>query len=206
MTFHDDRLKRPGSLTAKKYDEAKITCTNIGCTTDLKIDKINHHEFFQCPVRLIKCPATRCNYKNTPSKIHQHALRYPYQEFYCERCFGVFSAEVLKDDCIIKLQQWLEDNIKQPFPHHPEIANHRTGDVILPPHVTHYPFDMEALTDAQVGPLIPLPLSSNIGLTGLAPRLRRHVIQRQEGLPNGHDEVDARSNESEDNLSQFNLI
>ena len=75
----------------------------------------------------------------------------------------------------------------------------------MPPHVIHYPFDMEALTDAQVGRLIPLPLSSGIWLTGLAPRLRRHVIQRQKGLPNGHDEVNARSNKSENNLSQFNL-
>ena len=64
---------------------------------------------------------------------------------------------------------------------------------------------MEALTDAQVGPLISLPLSSGFGLTGLAPRLRRHEIQRQDGLPRGLDKVDARSNESEDNLSQFNL-
>ena len=82
MTLHDDRLKRPGSLTAKMYDEAKITCTNIGCTIELKIDQINHHEFFQCPFRLIKCPAKHCNYINTPSKMHQHALRCPYQEFY----------------------------------------------------------------------------------------------------------------------------
>ena len=205
MTFHDDRLMRPGSLAAKMYEEEKITCTNIGCTIELKIDQINHFEFFQCPFSLIKCPAKRCNYKNTPSKVHQHALQCPYQEFYCERCYGAFSADMLKHDCTIKLQQWLEDNIKQPLSHHPEIANHRTGDVILPPHVTHYTIDMEALTDAQVGPLIPLPLSSGILLTGLAPRLRRHVIQRQEGLPVGHDEVDARSNESDDNLSQFNL-
>ena len=75
----------------------------------------------------------------------------------------------------------------------------------MPPHVTHYPFDMEALTDTQVGPLISLPLSSGIWLTGLAPRLRRHLIQLQDGLPSGHDEVNARSNESDDNLSQFNL-
>ena len=163
MTLHDDRLKRPGTLTAKMYDEAKITCTNMGCTIELKIDQINYHKFFQCPFRLIKCPAKRCNYKNILLKIHQHALRCPYQEFYCERYFGAFSAEVLKHYFTIKLQQWLENNIKQPFPNPPETANHRTGDVILPTHVTHYPFDMEALTDAQVGPLIPLPLSSGVG-------------------------------------------
>ena len=205
MTLHDDRLKRPGSLTAKMNNEAKITCTYIGCTNELQIDQINPHEFFQCPFRLIKCPAKSCNYKNTPSKIHQHSLRCLYQQSYCERCSGASSAEVIKHDCSIKLQQWLEDNIKQPFPHHPEICNHRTGDVILPVHVSHYPFDMEALTDVQVGPLIPLPLSSGVGLTGLTPRLRRHVIQRQDGLPCGLDEVDARLTESKDNLFQFNF-
>ena len=78
MTLHDDHLKRPGSLTAKMYDEAKITCTNIGCTIELKIDQINHHEFFQCPFCLITCLAKLGNYKNTPSKMHQHALKCPY--------------------------------------------------------------------------------------------------------------------------------
>ena len=39
MTLHDDRLKRPGSLTANMYDVAIITCTNIGCTKEFNIDQ-----------------------------------------------------------------------------------------------------------------------------------------------------------------------
>ena len=88
----------------------------------------------------------------------------------------------------------------------PTIANHRKGDVILPLHVTHLPFDMEALTDAQVGPLDThtAPLSSGLGLTGLAPR--RRVLQRQLGRPRGLDEVDLRSNDFDNDISQFNFI
>ena len=59
MALHDDRLKRLGSLTAKMYDVAMITCTNIGCTKEFNIDQINNHEFFGCFFRLIKCPANK---------------------------------------------------------------------------------------------------------------------------------------------------
>ena len=62
---------------------------------------------------------------------------------------------------------------------------------------------MEALTDAQVGPLRPAMMSSGLGLTGLAPR--RHVLQRQLGRPGGLDEVDRRSNDFDNDISQFNF-
>ena len=86
----------------------------------------------------------------------------------------------------------------------PTISNHRTNDVILPSHVTNLPYDMEDLTDAQVSPLVPYraPLSSGLGLTGLAPR--RRVLQRQLGRSGGLDEVDRRSNDSDNDISQFN--
>ena len=128
-----------------------------------------------------------------------------YREFYSARCYGAFSAKALKHGCSIKLQQGLEDTIEQAFAHHHEIANHSTGDIILPPHVTHYPFDMKALTNAQVGPLIPLPLSRGVGITGLVRRLRSHEIQRQDLLDRGQDEVDGRSNELKYTLFQFNF-
>ena len=84
------------------------------------------------------------------------------------------------------------------------MPNHSTGDVVLPSHVTYPPFDMDALTDAQLDlGLRSAPMSSGLGLTGLAPR--RCMLQRQHGLPRGLDEVDWRSNDSENNISQFNF-
>ena len=88
MTLHEDRLKRPGSLAAKMYDLAMITCTNFGCTKEFNIDQINNYEFFACPFRIIKCPANQCVYKNNPNGMHMHALECPFQTFYCSICYG----------------------------------------------------------------------------------------------------------------------
>ena len=86
----------------------------------------------------------------------------------------------------------------------PTIANHSTGDVILPSHVTYPPFDMDALTDAQLGlGLRPAPMSSGLGLAGLASR--RRLLQRPLAFRRGLDEVDWRSNDSENDISQFNF-
>ena len=97
----------------------------------------------------------------------------------------------------------MAESINSPLGWMPTIPNHRTGDVILSSHVTHLPFDMEALTDAQVGPLRPALMSSGLGLTGLAPR--RRVLQRQLAYQRSLDEVDLRSNDFEHDISQFNL-
>ena len=43
MTLHNERLKRPSSLTAKMYDLAMMMCNNIRCTKKFNIDQINNH-------------------------------------------------------------------------------------------------------------------------------------------------------------------
>ena len=104
--------------------------------------------------------------------------------------------EVLVHSCTTMLRRRLLDSIRNPIGLVSEIQNHTTGDVILPPHVTHLPFDMDALNEAQVdmllstGPRTP-SMSGFEGLIGLPPR--RRVLQRQHGLPRGMDEVDGRA-------------
>ena len=77
----------------------------------------------------------------------------------------------------------------------PELQNHSNGDVILPPHVTHEPFDLSVLTEVRVEINLSSPLSNGAGLTGLAPLTR--VLQRQHGIP--------RASDPENEISQFNL-
>ena len=204
MTLQDDRTRRPGSLTAKMYDMAMITCTNNGCTKEFNINEINNHEFMDCPFRIIKCPATNCSYKNNPNGVHKHALECPFLTFYCSTCYGEYGAEVLTHSCTKKLQRHLAESIHSLVGSLPTIPNNCTGDVILPSHVTYPPFDMDALIDAQLGWILrPALMSSGQGLTGLAPR--RRVLVRQLANPHGLDEIDMRSNDSENDTSQFNF-
>ena len=197
FTLSEDRLKRPGSISATMYEKTVITCTNIGCEKEFNIDYINKHEFFECPFRIIKCPAKECHYKNNPASVHKHALQCPFHMLYCATCYGAYGMEVLMHSCTTMLRRRLLDSIRNPIGWVPEIQNHNTGDVILPPHVTHLPFDIEAVNDAQVdmmlrtGPRTP-SLSGVEGLMGLPPR--RRVLQRQHGLPRGMDEVDMHAN------------
>ena len=106
---------------------------------------------------------------------------------------------MITHNCTIRLQRQLAEAVNLPLGWLPTIPNHRTGDVILPSHVTHPPFDMDDLTDAQLGPLRPALMSSGLVLTGLASR--RRVLQRQLALLHGLDEVDWRSNDSENDIS-----
>ena len=171
----------------------------IGSTKEFNIDQINNHEFFACPFRIIKCQANKCVYKNNPNGVHKHALECPFQNF-CSKCYGDYGAEAITHNCTIRLPRQLVEAVNSPLGWLPTIPNHRTGDVILPSHVTHPPFDMDALTDAQLGPLRPTLMSGGLGL---APR--RRLLQRQLALPRGLDEVDWRSNDSENDTSQFNF-
>ena len=86
MTLHNERLKRPSSLTAKMYDLAMMMCNNIRCTKKLNIDQMNNYEFYDCPFRIIKCSANTCLYISNPNGIHKHALEYPFLIFYCSTC------------------------------------------------------------------------------------------------------------------------
>ena len=57
LTLYDDRLSRPNSLVDQMYANLDIQCTNIGCILQFGIDEINKHEVFDCPYRIINCPA-----------------------------------------------------------------------------------------------------------------------------------------------------
>ena len=107
LTLNNDRLLRPKSFMAQMYEEAEIQCTNIGCKLKFNIDQINKHEYFDCPYRIIKCPAKDCYYKNNPNHIHKHALQCQFLEFYCGTCYGAYGAEILEHSCAIMLKRRL---------------------------------------------------------------------------------------------------
>ena len=105
MTFKDDRLFRPESLTAKIYEDAIIRCSNKACKLEFSIDEINTHEFCECLYRIIKCPAKGFDYRIDPNQVHKHAFQCPFLHFYCAMCYGAYSAEVLEHSCAIMLKR-----------------------------------------------------------------------------------------------------
>ena len=115
FTLSEDRLNRPGSMAAKMYENTQITCTNIGCDKKFNIDFINKHEFFECPFRIIKCPAKECHYKNNPVSVHKHALQCPFHMLYCATCYGAYGMEVLMHSCTTMLRRRLLDSIRNPI-------------------------------------------------------------------------------------------
>ena len=132
MTLPDDRVTRPGSLASNMYDIAMITCTNIEWTKEFYVDQIINHKFHDCPFRVVKCPANKCLYKDTPNSVHNNALECPFLTFYCSTCDDKYGAEVLTHSCTKRLQRQLAELIHSPFGSLPTIPNLRTGDVILP--------------------------------------------------------------------------
>ena len=199
MTLHDDHLKRPGSIAWKMYDLAMITCTNNGCNKEFSFAQINNHEFYECAFRIVKCPAINCHYKDNPNEVHKHALECPFLSFYCSTCYGEYGAEVLSHSCTKRLQRHLADLVHSHAGLLPTLPNHRTGDVILPSHVDYTPFDIDALIDEQLGQELLLSPMSSVRAT------RRRVLVRKLAYPHGLDETYWRSDNSENNISQFNF-
>ena len=157
--------------------------------------KSTNTSFFDCPYRIIKCPAKDCYYKNNPNQVHKHALQCPFLEFYCETCFGAYGAEILEHSCAIMLKRRLLEYGRISISGLQELKNHNNGDVILPPHVTYEPFDKSALSEVQAQINSSSPLSNGAGLTVLAQLTQ--VLQRQHGIP--------RASDLENNISQFNF-
>ena len=159
------------------YKDLDIKCTNIGCTLQFGINKIKKHEFFfNCPYRIIKCPAKDCYYKNNPHQVHKYALQCPYLEFYCGICYGANGAEIVEHCCAIMLKRSLLKYARISISGLPELKNHNNGDVIFQIHLTYEPFDVSALSEVRAKINSFSPLSNGAGLTGLAQRAR--VLQR----------------------------
>ena len=196
LTLNNDRLCRFKSLTAQMYEEAEIQCTNTGWKLKFNIDEINKHEFFDCPYRIIQCLAKDCYYKNNPTQVHKHALQCFFFEFYSGTCYGAYGAEIVEHSCAIMLQQQLLEYARILISGLSELKNHNNGDVILPPHVTHEPLDILALSEVRLKINSSSPLRSGAGLTWLVPRIR--VIQRQNGI--------SRASDSENDIIQFDFI
>ena len=63
-TYQVEKNKRPNSILMKMFKRAKFICSYAGCGVSFLLEKIHHHEMFECPHRSILCPAQGCRVIN----------------------------------------------------------------------------------------------------------------------------------------------
>ena len=63
---------RPKSISMKMFKRAKFICSYAGCGVSYPLEKIHHHEMFECPHRSILCPAQCCRFINNVETVIIH--------------------------------------------------------------------------------------------------------------------------------------
>ena len=56
-TYQVEKNKRPNSISMRMFPRVKFICSHAGCRESYPLEKIHHHEMFECPHRSILCPA-----------------------------------------------------------------------------------------------------------------------------------------------------
>ena len=85
---------------------AKFICTYAGCGKSYQLETIQHHEMFECPHRIILCPAKGCQFINNVESVIIHSINCPFHLLYCAICKSLYNVSVLTHDCnIIKSQR-----------------------------------------------------------------------------------------------------
>lgn len=67
------------------YNDALIQCDNSGCNQKLSFSKWYKHIKFNCPYRIVKCPAIQCSFTGTPNRICSHSFLCPFHTKWCTR-------------------------------------------------------------------------------------------------------------------------
>ena len=95
---------RPNSRASKFFNELRVRCTSTGCNEFIPYRQLTQHEMFQCPQRVIHCPAPRCPYIGRPTELLQHSIRCPLHFVYCQLCDSKYPVIEFGHSCIKALQ------------------------------------------------------------------------------------------------------
>ena len=95
-----------------------------------ELEKIHHHEMFECPHRSILCPAQGCRFIIKLKTVIIHSINCPFYLLYCSFCKSLYNVSVQTHDCnVIKSQRYSPSSFK--YYHEYPPPNHSHKDVFL---------------------------------------------------------------------------
>ena len=110
------------------FKKAKFICSYAKCGMSLPLEKIQHHEMFECPHRSILCPAQSCRFINNMETVIIHSINCPFHLLYCAICKLLYNVSVLIQYCnVIKSQPSISSYFK--YYHENSPTNHSHKDV-----------------------------------------------------------------------------
>ena len=94
------------------------------------MEKLHHHEMFECPHRSILYPAQGCKFINKVETVFIHSINCPFHLLYCALCKSLYNVSGLTHDCnVIKSQRLIPWYFK--YYHENPQPNHSHKDVFL---------------------------------------------------------------------------
>ena len=105
-TYQVEKKKRPNSISKRMFKRVKFICSYTKCGKSYSLEKIHHHEMFECSHRSILCPALGCQFINNVETVIIHSINCPFHLLYCAICKSLYNVSVLIHDCnVIKSQR-----------------------------------------------------------------------------------------------------
>ena len=129
-TYQVETKNRPNSISMRMFKMVKFICSYEGCRKSYPLEKIHHHEMFDCPHRSILCSAQVCKFINIMETVIIHLINCPFHLLYCAICKSLYNVSVLTHDCnVIKSHRTIPSVFKYYYNNSP--PNHSHKDVFL---------------------------------------------------------------------------
>ena len=129
-TYQLEKNKRPNSILMRMFSRVKFICSHAGCGKSYPLEKIHHHEMFECSHRSILCPAQFCQFINNVETVIIHSINCPFHLLYCAICKSLYNVSVLTHDCNVIKSQCEIPSIFKCY-HDISPPNHSHKDVFL---------------------------------------------------------------------------
>ena len=85
-TYQVVKNKRPNSISMRMFPRVKFFCSHGGCGKSYPLEKIHHHEMFECPHQSILCSAQVCQFINYVEIVISHSINCSFHLLYCAIC------------------------------------------------------------------------------------------------------------------------
>ena len=97
-TYQVEKNKRLNSISMKMFTRAKFIFSYAGCGVSYPLEKIHHHEMFECPHRSIICFAQGCRFINNVETVIIHSINCHFHLLYCALCKLLYNVSVRTHD------------------------------------------------------------------------------------------------------------